>query len=117
LLFGLGFFHAVINKKRNRELLLEYLRGKHECFEDEQIDQDPIEGQENELDQDEDELDGNTQERNEKTKNKRRKKLVILDFDDETSPYISMITIHFKALIYIMGEISYFGRVTDVWDM
>ncbi|KAA6361190.1 MAG: hypothetical protein EZS28_043283 [Streblomastix strix] len=137
LLFGLGFFHAVIQKRRNygplgwnimydwsladldvsRELLLEYLGGKHECDEDEQIDQDTIEGYENELDQDEDEQDGNTQEWNENTKIKRRKNQVILDFDDETRPDISMITIPFKTLVYIMGEISYVGRVTDVWDM
>ncbi|KAA6394429.1 MAG: hypothetical protein EZS28_010041 [Streblomastix strix] len=49
----------------SRELLLEYLGGKHEGDEDEQIDQDTIEKQENELDQDEDELDGEEEEEKE----------------------------------------------------
>ncbi|KAA6389081.1 MAG: hypothetical protein EZS28_015392 [Streblomastix strix] len=137
LLFGLGFFHVVIYKRRkygqlgwnimydwtladlnfSRELLLEYLSGKHECDEDEQIDKDPIEGQENQQDQEEDGYDGNKQECNEKTKKKRKKKQVILDCDDETCPDISMILIPLKALVCIMGEITYVGRVTDVWDM
>ncbi|KAA6369930.1 MAG: hypothetical protein EZS28_034542, partial [Streblomastix strix] len=65
-------------------------------------------------DLDEDEQDGSTQEWNENTKIKRRKNQVNLDFDDETRADISMISIPFKALVYIMGEISFVGRVTDI---
>ncbi|KAA6375431.1 MAG: hypothetical protein EZS28_029041 [Streblomastix strix] len=49
----------------SRELLLEYLGGKHESDEDEQIDQDTMKGQENKLDQDEDEYDGGDEEEKE----------------------------------------------------
>ncbi|KAA6377506.1 MAG: hypothetical protein EZS28_026966, partial [Streblomastix strix] len=74
------------------------------------------EQQENKLDQDEDEYDENTQEYNEKTQKKHRMKQVILGFDDETVADISMITIHFKVLIYFIGEINYVGKVTDIKD-
>ncbi|KAA6359473.1 MAG: hypothetical protein EZS28_045000, partial [Streblomastix strix] len=51
------------------------------------------------------------------TKKKRKKKQVTLDVDDETSPDINKLMIPFKALVYILGVISYVGRVTDVWDL